>query len=111
MIIEGQGVHRGLHDGVGMALMADDRFRRGGNCLGGSLMDYLLPSALEVPDWQRIQRDHRPTTRLEPKGWGMRDRRLAPAVRQRRIMDALKPVRPLRLTCRDPIAAVGGHEG
>ncbi len=51
MIIEGQ-VHRGLTDGVGMALMEMIAFDEVGNCLGGSLMDYLLPSAIEVPDWE-----------------------------------------------------------
>ena len=27
-------------------------FDEEGNCLGGSLMDYLIPTALEVPDWE-----------------------------------------------------------
>ncbi len=51
MIIEGQ-VHGGLTDGVGMALMELIAFDEEGNCLGGSLMDYLIPSAIEVPDWE-----------------------------------------------------------
>ncbi|MGZ4350183.1 MAG: aerobic carbon-monoxide dehydrogenase large subunit [Solirubrobacteraceae bacterium] len=51
MIIEGQ-VHGGLTDGVGLALMEMIAFDEDGNCLGGSLMDYLIPTALEVPDWE-----------------------------------------------------------
>ena len=51
MIIEGQ-VHGGLTDGVGLALMEMIAFDEHGNCLGGSLMDYLIPTALEVPDWE-----------------------------------------------------------
>jgi aerobic carbon-monoxide dehydrogenase large subunit len=51
MIIEGQ-VHGGLTDGVGMALMEQIAFDEDGNCLGGSLMDYLIPTAVEVPDWE-----------------------------------------------------------
>jgi carbon-monoxide dehydrogenase large subunit len=51
MIIEGQ-VHGGLTDGVGMALMEHIAFDEDGNCLGGSLMDYLIPTAVEVPDWE-----------------------------------------------------------
>jgi carbon-monoxide dehydrogenase large subunit len=51
MIIEGQ-VHGGLTDGVGMALMEMIAFDEDGNCLSSSLMDYLIPTALEVPDWQ-----------------------------------------------------------
>ncbi len=51
MIIEGQ-VHGGLTDGVGMALMEMISFDEDGNCLAGSLMDYLIPTAMEVPDWE-----------------------------------------------------------
>src|SRR3978361_1287572 len=51
MIIEGQ-VHGGLADGVGMALMELIDFDEDGNCLGGSFMDYLIPTAMEVPDWE-----------------------------------------------------------
>jgi carbon-monoxide dehydrogenase large subunit len=51
MIVEGQ-IHGGLTDGVGMALMEMIAFDDEGNCLGGSLMDYLIPTAVEVPDWE-----------------------------------------------------------
>jgi carbon-monoxide dehydrogenase large subunit len=51
MIVEGQ-IHRGLTDGVGIALMEHIAFDEQGNCLGASLMDYLIPTALEVPDWE-----------------------------------------------------------
>jgi len=50
-IVEGQ-VHRGLADGVGMALMQAIAFDAEGNCLGGSFMDYLLPTAMECPPWE-----------------------------------------------------------
>jgi carbon-monoxide dehydrogenase large subunit len=50
-IIEGQ-IHRGLTDGVGIALMEQLAFDDEGNCLAGSLMDYLIPTALEVPEWE-----------------------------------------------------------
>lgn len=48
MIIEGQ-VHGGIVDGIGMALMEMIAFDENGTCLGGSFMDYLIPTALEVP--------------------------------------------------------------
>jgi len=48
MIVEGQ-VHRGLADGIGIALMQAISFDEIGNCLGGSFMDYLLPTSLECP--------------------------------------------------------------
>ena len=51
MIVEGQ-IHGGLADGVGMALMQAIAFDAEGNCLGGSFMDYLLPTAVECPSWE-----------------------------------------------------------
>jgi aerobic carbon-monoxide dehydrogenase large subunit len=51
MIVEGQ-VHRGLADGIGVALMQSIAFDSVGNCLGGSFMDYLLPTAMECPSWE-----------------------------------------------------------
>ncbi|MGH9126773.1 MAG: aerobic carbon-monoxide dehydrogenase large subunit [Acidimicrobiales bacterium] len=50
-IVEGQ-VHGGLADGIGMALMEILAFDAEANCLGGSFMDYLLPTALETPAWE-----------------------------------------------------------
>jgi carbon-monoxide dehydrogenase large subunit len=51
MIVEGQ-IHGGLADGVGMALMELIAFDASGNNLGGSFMDYLLPTSLECPSWE-----------------------------------------------------------
>ncbi|MGD9704195.1 MAG: aerobic carbon-monoxide dehydrogenase large subunit [Acidimicrobiia bacterium] len=51
MIVEGQ-VHGGLADGVGMALMEVIAFDDSGNNLGGSFMDYLLPTSMECPSWE-----------------------------------------------------------
>jgi carbon-monoxide dehydrogenase large subunit len=51
MIVEGQ-VHGGLADGLGMALMEVIAFDEDGNCLGGSFMDYLLPTSMECPSWE-----------------------------------------------------------
>jgi carbon-monoxide dehydrogenase large subunit len=51
MIVEGQ-IHGGLADGVGMALMEVITFDEEGNCLNGTFMDYLIPTACEVPNWE-----------------------------------------------------------
>ena len=51
MIVEGQ-VHGGLADGIGMALMEVMSFDTDGNHLGGSFMDYLLPTSVECPSWE-----------------------------------------------------------
>ena len=50
-IVEGQ-IHGGLAEGLGIALMQHVAFDEQGNCLSGSLMDYLVPSSMEVPDWE-----------------------------------------------------------
>ena len=74
MIIEGQ-VHGGLVDGIGMALMEMIAFDEEGNCLGGSLMDYLIPTAVEVPDWRPgTPSRRRRTTRSAPRASGSRRR-------------------------------------
>ncbi|MHB8506330.1 MAG: aerobic carbon-monoxide dehydrogenase large subunit [Acidimicrobiales bacterium] len=51
MIVEGQ-IHGGLADGIGMALMEVIAFDPDGNNLGGSFMDYLLPTSMECPSWE-----------------------------------------------------------
>jgi molybdenum cofactor cytidylyltransferase len=83
MIVEGQ-IHRGLTDGVGMALMELIAFDEAGNCLGGSLMDYLIPTAVEVPDWETdytvTPSPHHP---IGAKGRRVRDRGIAADDRQR----------------------------
>jgi aerobic carbon-monoxide dehydrogenase large subunit len=51
MIVDGQ-IMGGLAEGVGIALMEVITFDEQGNCLNGSMMDYLIPTALECPDWE-----------------------------------------------------------
>ncbi len=91
MIIEGQ-VHGGLTDGVGMALMEIVAFDSDGNCLGGSLMDYLIPTALEVPDWETghtvTPSPHHP---IGAKGVGESATVGSPPAIVNAVVDALKP--------------------
>jgi len=51
MIVEGQ-IHGGLTEGFAIATMQEIRFDEQGNCLNGSFMDYLLPTAVETPHWE-----------------------------------------------------------
>jgi aerobic carbon-monoxide dehydrogenase large subunit len=92
MIIEGQ-VHRGLTDGVGIALMEMVAFDEVGNCLGASLMDYLLPTAIEVPDWETgftvTPSPHHP---IGAKGIGECATVGSPPAVVNAVMDALKPL-------------------
>ena len=91
MIIEGQ-VHRGLTDGVGIALMEMITFDEVGNCLAASFMDYLLPTALEVPDWETGETvtpsPHHP---LGVKGIGESATVGSPPAVVNAVVDALRP--------------------
>jgi carbon-monoxide dehydrogenase large subunit len=91
MIVEGQ-VHGGLADGVGMALMEVIAFDESGNCLGGSLMDYQLPTAMECPKWELGETvtpsPHHP---LGVKGVGESATVGSPPAVVNAVMDALKP--------------------
>jgi len=91
MIVEGQ-VHGGLADGIGMALMQLIAFDEDGNCVGGSFMDYLLPTALECPSWELGETvtpsPHHP---LGLKGVGESATVGSPAAVVNSVMDALTP--------------------
>ena len=51
MVVDGQ-IHGGLAEGIGIALMEVLTFDEEGNCLNSSFMDYLIPTALETPDFE-----------------------------------------------------------
>ncbi len=91
MIVEGQ-VHGGLADGVGMALMELIAFDEDGNCLGGSFMDYLLPTAMECPDWELGETvtpsPHHP---IGAKGVGESATVGSPAAVVNAVIDAISP--------------------
>ena len=91
MIVEGQ-IHGGLADGIGMALMQVIAFDEDGNCLGGSFMDYLLPTSMECPSWELGETvtpsPHHP---LGCKGVGESATVGSPAAVVNAVMDASTP--------------------
>jgi carbon-monoxide dehydrogenase large subunit len=91
MIVEGQ-IHGGLADGVGMALMQVLAYDEDGNCLGGSFMDYLLPTAVECPSWELgstvTPSPHHP---IGAKGVGEAATVGSPAAVVNAVIDALSP--------------------
>jgi carbon-monoxide dehydrogenase large subunit len=91
MIVEGQ-VHGGLADGVGMALMEVIAFDEDGNHLGGSFMDYLLPTSMECPSWELGETvtpsPHHP---IGAKGVGESATVGSPPAVVNAVMDALRP--------------------
>ena len=100
MIVEGQ-IHGGLADGIGMALMEVIAFDQDGNNLGGSFMDYLLPTSMECPSWELGETvtpsPHHP---IGVKGVGrVGHRRIA---RRRWSTPSSTPSRSARPTCPSP---------
>ncbi len=91
MIVEGQ-IHRGLADGVGIALMQAIVFDESGNCLGGSFMDYLLPTSMECPSPELGETvtpsPHHP---IGAKGIGESATVGSPAAVVNSVVDALAP--------------------
>lgn len=51
MIVEGQ-IHGGLTMGMAPALLEEITYDENGNMQGGSLLDYLVPTAMETPHWE-----------------------------------------------------------
>ncbi|HEX6358611.1 aerobic carbon-monoxide dehydrogenase large subunit [Actinophytocola sp.] len=90
-IVEGQ-IHGGLADGIGVALMELMPFDTSGNCLGGSFMDYLVPTAVDCPSWELASlvtpSPHHP---LGAKGVGECATVGSPAAVVNAVMDALRP--------------------
>ena len=91
VIVAGQ-VHRGLADGIGMALMQQIVFDELGNCLAGSFMDYLLPTSMECPSPELgatvTPSPHHP---IGAKGIGESATVGSPAAVVNSVIDALAP--------------------
>jgi len=51
MIIEGQ-IHGGLTEGFAVAMGQEMPYDEAGNLLGGTLMDYFIPTSVETPHWE-----------------------------------------------------------
>ena len=89
MIVEGQ-VHGGLTMGLAPALFEEISYDEQGNIRQGSFMDYLLPTAMETPNWETDKTctpsPHHP---LGAKGIGESATVGAPAAIANAVVDAL----------------------
>src|SRR2546427_643514 len=89
MIVEGQ-IHGGLTMGLAPALLEEIHYDENGNILGGSFMDYLLPTAVETPKWETAKTTtpspHHP---IGAKGVGESATVGAPAAIVNAVVDAL----------------------
>jgi carbon-monoxide dehydrogenase large subunit len=91
MIVEGQ-IHGGVAQGIGMALYEELEYDRDGYPLTGTFMDYLLPTAAEVP---RLRLAHEvtpsPVVPTGVKGIGEAGAIGSPSAIAAAVEDALRP--------------------
>ena len=91
MVAQGQ-VHGGLTQGLAPAMYEELIYDDDGNILNGTLMDYLVPTAVESPNWETghtvTPSPHHP---IGAKGIGESPTVGAPPAIANAIVDALKP--------------------
>lgn len=91
IIVEGQ-VHGGVAQGVGGALFEDMAYDAEGQLLTGSLMDYLVPTASDLPPIETVHLEFpSPRNPLGVKGLGEGGAISPPAAIANAIEDALAP--------------------
>jgi len=101
LIVEGQAIG-GVAQGIGAAILEEVVYGADGQLLTGSLMDYLVPTATDVPAIEVIHLDHpSPTTLGGFKGVGEGGTIGAPAALANAIEDALAPLGATALDPRD----------
>jgi len=92
LLVEGQ-VHGGLVQGIGQALGEEARFGADGQPLSGSLMDYTMPRADDLPSFDLAFNPVPATTNaLGAKGCGEAGVTAAPPTIINAILDALAPL-------------------
>ena len=92
MLVEGQIVG-GAAQGIGGALLEEFHYDFEGQLLTGSLMDYMLPTACDIPEVQIIhQHSPSPGNPLGVKGVGEGGPIAPPAVIANAVSDALRPL-------------------
>jgi aerobic carbon-monoxide dehydrogenase large subunit len=90
MLVEGQVVG-GTAQGIGGALFEEFNYDSSGQLLTGSFMDYMLPTACEIPNMQIIhQHSPSPLNPLGVKGVGEGGPIAPPAVIANAVSDALR---------------------
>jgi carbon-monoxide dehydrogenase large subunit len=91
MIVDGQ-VHGGIAQGVGQALFEGAVYDEEGNLLTGSMTNYLVPSAVELPNFELERTENpSPTNPMGVKGVGETGTIASPAAVMNAVVDALSP--------------------
>jgi carbon-monoxide dehydrogenase large subunit len=90
-IVDGQ-VHGGVAQGIGGGLYEDLVYNEAGQLLTGTLMDYLLPGVMELPEIELIHLEYpSPRNPLGVKGVGEGGAIAPPAALANAVEDALQP--------------------
>ena len=91
MIVDGQ-VHGGVAQGVGAALYEEIIYDDAGQLLTGSLVDYIIPSAVEVPAIDVVHVESESAVAGGFRGMGEGGTIGAPAAIANAVADALAPL-------------------
>ena len=91
MIVDGQ-VHGGIAQGVAQALYEEAIYDEGGNLSTGSMLSYLVPSAVELPNFELERTESpSPTNPMGVKGVGETGTIASTAAVMNAVVDALSP--------------------
>jgi aerobic carbon-monoxide dehydrogenase large subunit len=91
MIVDGQ-VQGGIAQGVAQALYEEAVYDEEGNLVTGSLTNYLVPSAVELPNFELERTENpSPTNPMGVKGVGETGTIASPAAVMNAVVDALSP--------------------
>lgn len=89
--LKGQ-IRGGIAQGIGIALLEEVRYNDDGQPLSATFVDYLLPSAMDVPDMDVYHHvTPSPFTTYGVKGGGEGGRMVAPPAVTSAVEDALRP--------------------
>ena len=92
MLVDGQ-VHGGIAQGAGQVLLEQTVYSTNGQLLSGSFMDYALPRADQIPNFELVQHGVPATTsRIGAKGCGEAGITGALPVIMLAILDGLRPL-------------------
>ena len=90
-VVAGQ-IHGGIAQGVAQALWEEAVYDEDGNLVTGSLLNYLVPSAAELPSFELDRTETlSPTNPLGVKGVGETGAIASPAAVMNAVVDALQP--------------------
>jgi len=100
MIVEGQ-VHGGLAQGIAQALYEEGVYDDEGNLITSTLVDYLVPSAADLPSYVTDRTESPASNRLGVKGVGEAGTIASTPAVVNAIVDAVRPlgIRDITMPC------------